>query len=68
LFAPTQDRDQVGGGFTHHIGDSVSIRSEHLGALSNQVQLCDNAAPWQFGLRALFNNLAVRGLLAGARL
>ena len=68
LFAPTQDRDQVGGGFTHHIGDSVSIRSAHLGALHNRVRLCDDAAPWQFGLRALINNLAARGLLGGAGL
>lgn len=63
LFAPTQGRDQAGGGFTHHIGDRVSIRSRHLGTLSNQVRYCDAAAPWQFGLSALFNNLAVRRLL-----
>jgi fumarylacetoacetate (FAA) hydrolase family protein len=68
LFAPTQDRDQAGGGFTHHIGDSVRIRSPHLGALSNQVRYCEEAAPWQFGLRALVNNLAARGLLAHATL
>ena len=68
LFAPTQDRDQAGGGFTHHVGDSVRIQSPHLGALCNRVTLCDRAAPWQFGLRALFNNLAARGLLARADL
>lgn len=68
LFAPTQDRDQAGGGFTHHIGDTVHIRSEHLGALSNQVRHCEQAAHWQFGLRALFNNLAARGLLGGTSL
>ena len=68
LFAPTQDRDQEGSGFTHHIGDRVSIRSEHLGALCNRVRYCDDAAPWQFGLRALINNLAARGLLAHAQL
>jgi fumarylacetoacetate (FAA) hydrolase family protein len=63
LFAPTQDRELVGGGFTHHVGDTVRIHSEHLGTLHNQVRHCDAAPPWQFGLRALFNNLAVRGLL-----
>jgi fumarylacetoacetate (FAA) hydrolase family protein len=68
LFAPTQDRDQVGGGFTHHMADMVRIRSEHLGALSNQVHQCEDALPWQFGLRALINNLAARGLLGGANL
>jgi fumarylacetoacetate (FAA) hydrolase family protein len=68
LFAPTQDRDQAGGGFTHHIGDTVRIRSEHLGVLRNCVRHCETAAPWQFGLRALFNNLAARGLLGGTSL
>jgi fumarylacetoacetate (FAA) hydrolase family protein len=68
LFAPTKDRDQAGSGFTHHIGDSVRIRSPHLGVLCNRVRHCENAAPWQFGLRALINNLAARGLLNGASL
>jgi fumarylacetoacetate (FAA) hydrolase family protein len=68
LFAPTQDRGQAGGGFTHHIGDTVHIRSEHLGALGNQVRHCEELAAWQFGLRALINNLAARGLLGGTPL
>jgi fumarylacetoacetate (FAA) hydrolase family protein len=66
LFAPTQDRDQAGSGFTHHVGDRVHIRSEHLGLLSNRVCHCQDAAPWQFGLRALIDNLAARGLLGAA--
>ena len=64
LFAPTQDRDRPGGGFTHHLGDMVHIRSRHLGTLSNRVQHCQQAAPWHFGLRAFINNLAARGLLS----
>jgi fumarylacetoacetate (FAA) hydrolase family protein len=68
LFAPTQDRDQAGGGFTHHLGDTVRIQSPHLGLLSNRVCHCGDAAPWQFGLRAFINNLALRGLLSGAGL
>jgi fumarylacetoacetate (FAA) hydrolase family protein len=68
LFAPTQDRDQAGSGFTHHLGDTVRIQSPHLGVLSNRVHHCGDAPPWQFGLRALFNNLAARGLLSGAGL
>jgi len=64
LFAPTQDRDRPGGGFTHHLGDTVQIRSRHLGTLSNRVQHCQHAAPWHFGLRAFINNLAARGLLS----
>ncbi|WP_342618583.1 fumarylacetoacetate hydrolase family protein [Rhodoferax sp. GW822-FHT02A01] len=63
LFAPTQDRDQPGGGFTHHLGDVVRIQSPHLGALCNRVTHCEQAAPWQFGLGAFFANLAKRGLL-----
>ncbi len=68
LFAPTQDRDQAGSGFTHHLGDTVRIQSPHLGVLSNRVRHCGDAAHWQFGLRALINNLAARGLLSGGGL
>ncbi|MCW5260245.1 fumarylacetoacetate hydrolase [Verminephrobacter eiseniae] len=64
LFAPTQDRDEPGGGFTHKLGDRVAIRSAHLGELCNRVNLSEKAAPWTFGLRAFINNLAARGLLA----
>ena len=63
LFAPTQDRDQTGEGFTHKLGDKVSIRSAHLGELLNRVTHSERAAPWRFGLRAFFNNLAGRSLL-----
>jgi len=68
LFAPTQDRDQPGGGFTHKLGDRVSIRSPWLGELCNRVTHSERAAPWRFGLRAFINNLAARGLLAGGEL
>lgn len=63
LFAPIEDRDQPGGGFTHKVGDVVSIRSPHLGELCNTVVHCDDAPPWRFGVRALLENLARRGLL-----
>ena len=68
LFAPIQDRDQPGGGFTHHLGDQVSISSRWLGGLHNRVALCDQAPPWRFGLRAFIANLAARGLLDPAAL
>jgi len=68
LFAPVDDRDAPGRGFTHHVGDIVTIRSRHLGALRNRVNTSDRVAPWTFGLRALMANLAARGLLAGGRL
>ena len=66
LFAPVQDRDAPGRGFTHHVGDIVTIRSRHLGALVNRVNTSDRIAPWNFGLRRLFTNLAQRGLLGQA--
>jgi fumarylacetoacetate (FAA) hydrolase family protein len=68
LFAPTQDRDATGNGFTHKVGDRVSIRSARLGELCNRVNLSEEAAPWTFGLRAFIGNLAARGLLANGRL
>jgi fumarylacetoacetate (FAA) hydrolase family protein len=33
LFAPVADRDAPGRGFTHHVGDVVTVRSARLGAL-----------------------------------
>jgi len=68
LFAPTEDRDAPGGGFTHKLGDVVSIHSPWLGCLTNRVTHCEAAPPWRFGLRAFIGNLADRGLLQGARL
>ncbi|SDH85242.1 Fumarylacetoacetate (FAA) hydrolase family protein [Pseudomonas flavescens] len=65
LFAPTEDRDHPGGGFTHKLGDRVSISSPRLGALHNRVARSDQAAPWTFGVGALLYNLGARGLLAG---
>ncbi|NUZ04642.1 fumarylacetoacetate hydrolase family protein [Schlegelella sp. ID0723] len=68
LFAPTDDRDQPGGGFTHKLGDVVTIQSQWLGSLQNRVTHCETAPPWRFGLRAFIGNLAARGLLRGERL
>ncbi len=63
LFAPTEDRDAPGQGFTHKIGDVVTIETPTLGALTNRVNRADEAAPWTFGAGALMRNLAARGLL-----
>jgi fumarylacetoacetate (FAA) hydrolase family protein len=63
LFAPTEDRDAPGAGFTHKLGDRVTIRSAQLGGLHNQVNHSDAVAPWEFGLLALFKNLSARGLV-----
>ena len=62
-FAPVQDRDQPGKGFTHKIGDVVSIRADSLGMLVNRVNHCDKLAPWTFGISDLMRNLSNRGLL-----
>ena len=62
LFAPTEDRDHPGAGFTHKLGDQVSISSPLLGSLHNSVTHSSDAGQWTFGVRALFQNLAARGL------
>lgn len=64
MFAPIQDRDEPGEGFTHKVGDRVTIRAKTLGALVNRVNHCDKIAPWTFGSTALMQNLAKRGLLS----
>jgi fumarylacetoacetate (FAA) hydrolase family protein len=63
LFAPTEPRTKGGTGFTHMVGDLVSIRSPKLGTLTNRVNHCDRIPPWTFGTSALMRNLAARGLL-----
>lgn len=63
LFSPVDDRDVVGHGFTHKIGDVVRIAEPRLGTLTNTVQFSENAEPWTFGIDALYRNLAARGLL-----
>jgi fumarylacetoacetate (FAA) hydrolase family protein len=63
MFAPVQDRDAPGQGFTHHEGDIVTISSPELGSLRNSVTLSTTAAPWTFGTGALMRNLASRGYL-----
>jgi hypothetical protein len=50
------------------VGDIVRISSPKLGSLVNRVDWCDRIAPWSFGVRALFSNLAAHGLLNPARL
>lgn len=63
MFSPVQDRDGPGQGFTHHLGDVVTISAPELGALTNTVRLATEAPEWQFGTAALMRNLAARGLL-----
>jgi fumarylacetoacetate (FAA) hydrolase family protein len=63
LFAPIQDRDHAGRGFTHKQGDVVRISAPKLGSLVNRVTTSKAAPPWEFGIRDLMRNLAQRGLL-----
>ena len=63
MFAPTQDRQAPGQGFTHEVGDLVTVASEQLGALTNRVVRCPEAEPWTFGIADLMRNLAARKLI-----
>ncbi|MCK7611266.1 fumarylacetoacetate hydrolase family protein [Roseibium sediminicola] len=63
LFAPTMDRDVAGQGFTHKIGDVVTIAAPGLGSLCNTVNLSTDCPEWTFGISHLMRNLAQRGML-----
>jgi fumarylacetoacetate (FAA) hydrolase family protein len=64
MFAPTQDREGPGQGFTHKTGDLVTIASPKLGKLINRMRTSDACEPWHFGIGDLMMNLARRGVLA----
>jgi fumarylacetoacetate (FAA) hydrolase family protein len=63
MFAPTDDRLEHGKGFTHVVGDFVTVASPKLGALINRVNHCDKIPAWTFGAVALMKNLAARRLI-----
>jgi fumarylacetoacetate (FAA) hydrolase family protein len=63
MFAPVQDRDGPGKGFTHKSDDLVEIATPQLGTLANRVRRSDECRPWTFGAAALMRNLAARGLI-----
>jgi fumarylacetoacetate (FAA) hydrolase family protein len=63
MFAPTEDRGTPGEGFTHKLGDVVTMTSTDLGSLVNVVDLSTKCPEWSFGVGALMRNLAGRGLL-----
>jgi fumarylacetoacetate (FAA) hydrolase family protein len=66
LFAPVQDRDEPGGGFTHKVGDVVRIQSPKLGTLVNTMTTSKDAAPWTFGIRMLYRSIANRQRMQAA--
>ncbi len=63
MFAPTKDRDAPGEGFTHKMGDKVTISTPSLGALSNTVRLSTECAPWTYGAGRLMRDLSAAGLV-----
>jgi fumarylacetoacetate (FAA) hydrolase family protein len=63
MFAPVEDRDAPGKGFTHKTGDIVTIAAPKLGRLVNRMMPTDQCEAWNFGVGALMRNLAGRGLL-----
>jgi fumarylacetoacetate (FAA) hydrolase family protein len=63
MYAPIDDRDGPGQGFTHHTDDVVTITTPTLGTLVNRVRPSDTCEPWTFGAADLFRNLAARGVL-----
>ena len=63
MFAPVEDRDAPGKGFTHKTGDIVTIAAPKLGRLVNRMMPTDRCEAWTFGVGALMRNLAGRGLL-----
>ena len=64
MFAPTQDRFAKDQGFTHAVGDMVSVHTPRLGCLTNQVNTSDQIAPWTIGVRHLIRLLAQRKTLS----
>ncbi len=63
MFAPIKDRDGAGKGFTHKLGDRVSISTPALGTLTNTVRLSTECPPWTYGTSHLLRDLAKADLL-----
>ncbi|MGV8854515.1 MAG: fumarylacetoacetate hydrolase family protein [Devosia sp.] len=63
MFAPVQDRGGVGMGFTHKLGDLVTISTSELGTLSNRVNLSTKCPRWTYGSSHLLRDLAKADLL-----
>ncbi len=63
MFVPSKDRGEKGKGFTHRIGDIVTISSEKLGALTNRVRLSPDCPHWTYGASHLMRDLAKANLL-----
>ena len=60
VFAPIPDRHGVGQGFTHEIGDVVTVSTPLLGRLVNTMRHSGDCEPWRFGVRELMRSVARR--------
>ncbi|TGR18231.1 MULTISPECIES: fumarylacetoacetate hydrolase family protein [unclassified Mesorhizobium] len=63
MFVPSKDRGEKGKGFTHKVGDIVTISSEKFGALVNRVRLSPDCPHWTYGASHLMRDLSKAGLL-----
>ncbi|MDF2389388.1 fumarylacetoacetate hydrolase family protein, partial [Nostoc ellipsosporum NOK] len=63
MFVPSKDRGEKGKGFTHKVGDIVTISSEKFGSLVNRVRLSPDCPHWTYGASHLMRDLARAGLL-----
>lgn len=63
MFAPSEDRNKEGEGFTHEIGDKVKISSKHLGILINWVNTCDQLPKWNYGISSFIEYCIKRKVL-----
>jgi fumarylacetoacetate (FAA) hydrolase family protein len=63
MYAPIEDRDGKGQGFTHKVGDIVTVSSLKLGALTNRMRLTSDCPPWTFGTGHLMRHLARQRLI-----
>ncbi len=61
LFAPAEDRDEPGKGFTHQHGDVVEISSPRLGTLINTVAPTEDLQPWTYGIGRLVDYVSTHG-------
>jgi fumarylacetoacetate (FAA) hydrolase family protein len=63
MFVPSKDRGEKGKGFTHKVGDLVTISTEKLGALVNRVRLSPDCPHWTYGASHLMRDLAKAKLI-----
>jgi fumarylacetoacetate (FAA) hydrolase family protein len=63
MFVPSKDRGEKGKGFTHEVGDIVTVSTEKLGALVNRVRLSPDCPHWTYGASHLMRDLAKAKLI-----